>query len=129
MPTVAKSAILPVRRSRYLFHQIPGRTCPVVKYAPTAATNPIIAARPFSFSAFSLNIVITSEDAKKEIASDGVRNKPRDDTHHCPATIVGLCELLRGFQSFAIVRLYNHLGLSSKEIVLPKLIRSYGHRV
>lgn len=37
---------------------MPGMTWPVVKYAPTAATKPTIARRPFSFSDDSLNPIV-----------------------------------------------------------------------
>ena len=52
---VARSAIVRGEGSRYLYHQTPGMTCPVVKYAPTAATKPIIARRALRISASGVN--------------------------------------------------------------------------
>ena len=37
------------------YQKTPGMICPVVRYAPTAATNPIIAARALRISASGVN--------------------------------------------------------------------------
>ena len=108
-------------------HQMPGMTCPVAKYEPTAATKPIIAARPLSFSAVSLNIIVTSEDTEKEFASDSVGKETRDDAHHRPATIVTFDTFHRCSETFRMIIINHHLRLFGKHIHLPKFISSYSH--
>ncbi len=88
---------------------------------------PIIAARPLSFSAFSLNIIDTSEDAEEEFTSDSIGKETRNDSHHCPATIVGLCELLGRFKTLTVVGFYYHLRLASEDVLLPQLVSCYSH--
>ena len=69
----------------------------------------------------------SSEDTEEEFTSDCIGDESRDDTHHSPATIVGLCVLLGRLQTLAVVLFYNHLGFFSKEILLPELISRYSH--
>ena len=103
-------------------HQMPGMTCPVAKYEPTAATKPIIAARPLSFSAVSLNIIVTSEDTEKEFASDSVGKETRDDTHHRPATIVTLDAFHRGSKTLGVIVINNHLGFLCPHVILTHFV-------
>ena len=70
-----------------------------------------------------------SEDAKKELASDGIREEPRDDSHHCPASIIHLTVLHGGEETLAIVVLHYHLGFLGEQVVLPELISCYSHVV
>jgi len=105
-------------------HQMPGMTCPVTRYEPTAATNPIIAARPLSFSAVSLNIIVTSEDTEKEFASDSVGKETRDDTHHRPATIVTLDAFHRGSKTLGVIVIDNHLRFFGPHVILTHFVSS-----
>ena len=70
-----------------------------------------------------------SEDAKKELASDGIREEPRDDSHHCPASIIHLALLHWREETLTVVVLHYHLGFFGKQVVLPKLISCYSHVV
>ncbi len=69
----------------------------------------------------------SSEDAEEELTSSSIRDETRDDTHHCPATVIGLCILLWGLKTLTIVTFDNHLGFFGKHILLPILISGYGH--
>ena len=70
-----------------------------------------------------------SEDAKKELASDGIREEPRDDSHHCPASIIHLTVLHGGEETLTIVVLYYHLGFLGEQIILSILVRCNSHVV
>ena len=70
-----------------------------------------------------------SEDAKKELASDGIREESRDDSHHCPASIIHLTILHGGEETLTVVVLHYHLGFFGKQIVLPELICCNSHVV
>ena len=58
---------------------MPGMICPVVAYAPTAATKPSIAAHPLNLSASGV-ILPHSEE---KFASKGIGQEGRDDAKHC----------------------------------------------
>ena len=68
-----------------------------------------------------------SEDAKKEIASDGIGQSTRDDAHHCPTSIIHLTLLHGREETLTIVVLHYHLGFLSKKIILSKLICGDSH--
>ena len=68
-----------------------------------------------------------SEDAEKELACDGIREEPRDDSHHCPASIIHLTLLHGGEETLAVVVLHNHLGFFSEQVVLTILICGDSH--
>ena len=68
-----------------------------------------------------------SEDAEKELACDGIREEPRDNTHHCPASIIHLALLHGREETLAVVVLHNHLGFFSEQVVLSVLICGDGH--
>ena len=68
-----------------------------------------------------------SEDAEKELACDGIREEPRDNTHHSPASIVHLSLLHRREETLTVVVLHNHLGFFSEQIVLTILVCGDSH--
>ena len=68
-----------------------------------------------------------SEDAEKELACDGIGQSTRDDTHHCPASIIHLLVLHWGEESLTIVVLHYHLRFFSEQVVLSVLICGDGH--
>ena len=68
-----------------------------------------------------------SEDAEKELARDGIREEPRDDSHHCPASIIHLTLLHGGEETLTVVVLHYHLGFFSEQVVLSVLICGDGH--
>ena len=68
-----------------------------------------------------------SEDAEKELACDGIREEPRDNAHHCPASIIHLAVLHWREETLAVVVLHNHLGFFSEQVVLSVLICGDGH--
>ena len=78
--------------------------CPVVAYAPKAATKPIMAIQPLNFSAsgvivlrFVIGIELKetcgSKDAWNNPASETVVNYGSKETHHRHATIELFCVL------------------------------------
>ena len=68
-----------------------------------------------------------SEDAEKELASDGIREEPRDDSHHCPASIIHLTLLHWREETLAVVVLHYHLRFFGEQVVLPVFIRGDSH--
>ena len=68
-----------------------------------------------------------SEDAEKELASDGIREEPRDDSHHCPASIIHLTLLHWGEETLTVVVLHYHLRFFSEQVVLTILICGDSH--
>ena len=68
-----------------------------------------------------------SEDAKKELASDGIREEPRDDSHHCPASIIHFAILHWREETLTVVVLHYHLGFLGEQVVLSVLICGDGH--
>ena len=68
-----------------------------------------------------------SEDAKKELASDGIREEPRDDSHHCPASIIHLTLLHGREQTLAVVVFYHHGRFFGEQILLSELVSRDGH--
>ena len=68
-----------------------------------------------------------SEDAEKELACDGIREEPRDNTHHRPASIVHFTLLHGREETLAVVVLHYHLGFFSEQVVLSVLICGDGH--
>ena len=68
-----------------------------------------------------------SEDAEKELASDGIREEPRDHSHHRPASIIHLALLHWREETLTVVVLHNHLGFFSEQVVLSVLICGDGH--
>ena len=68
-----------------------------------------------------------SEDAEKELACDGIREEPRDDSHHCPASIIHLTLLHGGEETLTVVVLNYHLGFFGEQVVLSVLICGDGH--
>ena len=76
--------------------------CPVVAYAPSAATKPSIAIQPLNFSAsgvivlrfvigIELKETCRSKDAWYYPASESVINYGSEETHHRKATISLFC--------------------------------------
>ena len=70
-----------------------------------------------------------SEDAEKELACDGIREEPRDDSHHSPASIIHLTVLHGGEETLTIVVLYYHLGFFGEQIVLTEFVGCNSHVV
>ena len=68
-----------------------------------------------------------SEDAEKELASDGIREEPRDNTHHCPASIIHFTLLHGREETLTVVVLHYHLRFLGEQVVLSVLICGYGH--
>ena len=68
-----------------------------------------------------------SEDAEKELACDGIREEPRDNAHHCPASIIHLTLLHGGEETLTVIVLNYHLGFFSEQVVLSVLIGGDGH--
>ena len=68
-----------------------------------------------------------SEDTEEQFASDGIREEPRDDSHHCPASIIHLALLHGGEKTPTVVVLHYHRRFFGKQIVLTKLVCGDGH--
>ena len=68
-----------------------------------------------------------SEDAEKELASDCIRDETRDNTHHCPASIIHFTLLHWREETLTVIVLHNHLGFFSEQVVLSVLICGDGH--
>ena len=68
-----------------------------------------------------------SEDAEKEFACNGIREEPRDNTHHCPTSIIHFTLLHGGEETLTVVVFYYHLGFFSEQVVLSVLICGDGH--
>ena len=95
--------------------------CPVVAYAPIAATKPIMAIQPLNFSAsgvivlrfvigIELKETCRSKDARYYPASETVVNYGSEETHHRKATIDLFCvlpivhdQLLNGELKYALL--------------------------
>jgi hypothetical protein len=72
-------------------------------------------------------VLQSSEDAEEEVTSEGIGDETRNDSHHCPASIIGLCVLLRRFKTLTVVGFYYHLGFFGEQILLTKFVRRYSH--
>ena len=68
-----------------------------------------------------------SENAEKELTSDGIREEPRDDSHHSPASIIHLTLLHGREETLTVVVLHYDLGFFSEQVVLSVLICGDGH--
>jgi hypothetical protein len=69
----------------------------------------------------------SSEDTEEEVASEGIGDETRNDSHHSPTTIIGLSILLWGFKTLTVVGFYYHLGFFGEQILLTKFVRRYSH--
>ena len=76
---------------------MPGMICPVVAYAPIAATKPSIAAKPLNLSASGVIclscVSVYLKDAWDNPASETVVDYGCEETHHRKATIDLFCVL------------------------------------